>query len=164
MKTITKTFNIYSFGELSEEVQKAVVNKLSDINTDYEWWDGICEDANIIDCKIEGFDIDRGRYCKISKGDFHGLTTAKLILENHGEKSDTFKLATNFLSDGDNLENNDEIDENFDLLEENFREDLERDYLKILIDEYDYRSSEEQIIESIQANEYTFLEDGTIYN
>jgi hypothetical protein len=39
--------------------------------------------------------------------------------------------------------------------------DLEHAYLTMLRDEYAYRTSEEQIIESIRAHAYEFLEDGT---
>ena len=47
--------------------------------------------------------------------------------------------------------------------EEKFLNDISNDYLKILRDEYDYRTSKEAIIESIEANEYDFTENGKIH-
>ena len=54
--------------------------------------------------------------------------------------------------------------EDFDLkaneLEADFLEALGKCYLKILEKEYEYRYSDEAIIETIEANDYCFLENG----
>jgi hypothetical protein len=42
--------------------------------------------------------------------------------------------------------------------------DILYEYLEMLRQEYEYQTSEEAIIETIEANEYTFLEDGTMKN
>ena len=51
--------NTYSFKELSKEAKKKVLERLSQINVDYDQWhDGIIEDAK--ECgKILGIDIDK---------------------------------------------------------------------------------------------------------
>ena len=48
-------------------------------------------------------------------------------------------------------------------LEEDFNKSLAGDYLKMLKDEYEYQSSEEAIIETIEANEYEFTADGELF-
>lgn len=45
-------------------------------------------------------------------------------------------------------------------IEDDFLKSLLNDYLKSLRDEYDYQTSEKAIIETIEANEYEFTEDG----
>lgn len=53
MRTITEVFDVYSFDELSEEVQAKVLDKFRDTNTNYDDWndsiiDGWKEDLNTI--------------------------------------------------------------------------------------------------------------------
>lgn len=69
MRVITDGFNVYEFSELSEETKQKAIKKLSDINTNYEWWDGTCNEVETQGGKIESFDLDRNRSCvlKISK-------------------------------------------------------------------------------------------------
>ena len=52
-------------------------------------------------------------------------------------------------------------------LEEDIIEDARSEADNIyrsLSKEYDYQTSEEAILDTIKANEYTFLEDGSIFN
>lgn len=53
MRTITK--ELYSFNELSDEAKQKALENLSNINTDYEWWD--YEDYTNIG-KIFGIEIE----------------------------------------------------------------------------------------------------------
>lgn len=50
----------------------------------------------------------------------------------------------------------------YDDIEEDFKKALLQDYLSMLQGEYDYQTSEEQVLESIRANEYLFTEDGEL--
>lgn len=163
MRTIE--VNLYSFDELSDEAKKKALDKLCDINTNYDWWDYTYDDAVNIGLKITAFDI---RY-RVIEGEFmlSAPECAERIIEQHGKDCTTSKTAQTFLrelndltSGYDNIEDcpEDEIED----LENSFLEDLLGDYLKILRDEYDYQCSEEAIVETIQANDYEFTEDGKL--
>jgi len=189
MKTVE--IKLYKFEELSEAVQQKVLEKLWDINVDYEWWDFIYDDADNVNLKISGFDIGRGSYCEIEFTQI-SIDTAKAILKNHGETCETYVLAKNFLSEHNRLQNeynkysdlyenmNPETDEEeqqeqeyYDLmksfeddieeLEKEFLNDLSNEYLSNLRKSYDYLTSEEAIKEAIEANDYDFTENGKIY-
>lgn len=55
-----KTINLYEFSELSEQAQKRALRDLCDVNTDYNWWEFLYDQAREIGVQINGFDIDRG--------------------------------------------------------------------------------------------------------
>ena len=55
-----------------------------------------------------------------------------------------------------------EFDKELDTLEYNFQQSLSEDYLSMLKKEYEYKTSEEAIIETIKANDYEFTEDGKL--
>jgi hypothetical protein len=163
MKTIT--INLYKFSELSESAKQKAIAELSDINVSNDWWEYNYEDAKQIGLKITGFDLDRGNY---AKGKIIGTAeeTALLIKENHGPETDTFKLAEGFLLDLEKLELKPESKDRelmIEDLEEYFLKELLGDYLYILKKEYEYRTSKEAIIETIESNDYDFTENGDLY-
>lgn len=167
--------NVYSFNELSESAKQKVLNDLWDINVQYEWWEGTHEDAMNIGLKITSFELDRGGYCN---GEFTNgaCYTAGKILENHGEHCETYKTALTFQAERDEIvntapkdedgefEDERELDLKLDDCENEFLKSLLEDYRIILTKEYEYLTSKEQIIETIEANEYTFTEDGKMEN
>lgn len=65
-----------------------------------------------------------------------------------------------YLSDGANIE--EELEKFAEFLQEVCK-DLSNYFLNCLRNDYDYRTSEECILESIEANEYKFTADGKIY-
>lgn len=165
---------VYKFNELSESAKNKVIEKFYDINVGHDWWSDVYYDAAQIGLKIKGFDIDRGNYCK---GEFliSGCEVAEKIKLNHGEKCETYKTALDFLSDWQKLvekhsdgiskdkvseDNEYEFDQEADELEKDFLKSLCEDYRIILSNEYEYLTSEEAIIETIKANEYEFTSDG----
>ena len=95
MREDVKITKVYRFDELTEEAKEKAIEKLWDINVDYEWWDCVFEDAKTIGLEITEFDIDRGSYCK-GKWIEDAEDAARLILENHGEVCETYKDAINF--------------------------------------------------------------------
>ena len=173
MRTETITKTIYQFNELPEDAKQKAIEKLSDINTDYEWWDCAYEDAANVGLKITGFDLDRASYCKIEYIE-DACHAAHKIIENHGESCDTYKNASEFLKNRDEIVNNAakdengdfeneyELDQKLDEIENEFLKTLSEDYWIILQQEYEYRTSEEAIIETIEANEYEFDENGNL--
>jgi hypothetical protein len=96
-------------------------------------------------------------------------------VENHGENCDTRTLADEYLKDHDKIIDEAERDEDGELADEytvdklldelnaEFQRALGEEYLSILRKEYEYLTSEEAIIETIQANEYEFTEDGKMF-
>ena len=64
MRTYTTEHTVYKFDELDESTKQAAIEKLWDINVDYEWWEFTYEDAANIGLKITEFDLDRHRSCK----------------------------------------------------------------------------------------------------
>ena len=174
MRTITKT--VYSFSELSESAKENAVSELSNINLDYGWWEGTYEDANRISLEITSFGLDRDKHCKGEVVESCYDTANKIMVE-HGESCDTYKLAESFIrdynslvekySDGVNLDvvaedNEYEFDKEAGDLEEEFKSALLEEYASILQNEYEYLYSDEAIIETIEANEYEFDEEGNL--
>jgi len=177
MRIIKTETTTYCFEELPEDIQEKAIENLYDINVDYSWWEFVYEDAENVLLKISEFDIDRASYVK---ADFieYAENTAQKIIENHGDMCETFKTAEEYLkdrkelvkkySDGVNIE---EVAEDNELEFEDETEELDKEFLRaicedyrvMLQNEYEYRTSEESIIETIKANEYEFTADGKIF-
>jgi len=171
MKTI-KT-NIYEFKELSEDAKENALNNLRDLNVYYDWWNTTYEDAKNIGLKITYFGLDRNRH---AEGEFllNAYEVAHKIKENHGKHCETYKTAASFIEDWDKLvseyqqqiDNGDtqDFDEKANEMEEDFLKSLLEDYSMMLQKESEYLQSDTSIIETIEANGYTFEEDGTMRN
>lgn len=150
MRTETITIKYLKFSELTEESKDKAVQTLWSINIDHEWWDGTFDDAKTVGCEITEFDTDRGNSIDFSCD--NAVDTAELIMKHHGKSCDTFKLAKEFFYGEEKTEEN--CTEFVRALGEEFLIQLRR--------EYEYLTSEESIIETIEANEYEFTEDGKI--
>jgi len=164
MRTITTHTTVYKFDELTEEGKRKALENLYDINVDFDWWDSTYDDAETIGCKITEFDLDRGSYCRLTCPDAH--ETARLIVENHGEMCETYKLAKEYLKDYDAAgegPDSDTADEIRDDLNGEFERALGEEYLSLLRQEYEYLTSEEVIKETIEANDYDFTSEGRIF-
>jgi len=175
MREDTITTKVYEFKELSDEAKEAAIQNLADINVDYEWWDAIYEDAKNVGIKITEFDIGRGSYCR---GDFifNAEDVAKKITEEHGEFCETYKTANGFLAEFNKGKREHELSPDYDSEYEEFvdtglyddimnefKRSILEDYRIMLEKEYEYFTSEEAIIETIEANKYEFTEDGKLY-
>jgi len=172
MKTIT--INLYEFDELSDEAKENAIQEHRECGFEYDWWDSIYDDARQNGLKITGFDLYRR--------DITGELTMPMlqsmneIMGNHGELCGTYKMASMFLKQYFLLENdldvinrvdNEEMDV-IDAIKEVAEEGLEgiykqallHEYYMILKTEYEDRTSDEGITESIHCNDYWFTEDG----
>lgn len=138
------TMKIYNYSELSDTAKERVINEMSDINTNHDWWEFVYEEAKSVGIVIESFDLYRGTI-QASINDMDA--TAKTIMLNHGKDCETYHLAKSYLTDFQ--------EENIDFMKDA--------YLSILTNEYDYLTSEKAIIETIEANEYEFYEDGALF-
>jgi hypothetical protein len=173
MKTIQTT--VYEFDELNDDAKEKAREWFREHALDYDWWESIYEDAANIGLRITSFDLERNRHAKGEFKFFGGASQcAGLILTEHGKDCETFKTATAFLKDLEALnkacaevDGDDETNAEFEawqdkrgLLEQDFERSLLEDYSIILQKEYEYQLSNEQVDESIRANEYTFTETG----
>lgn len=156
---------VYEFDELSDEAKEKAREWLRDcIQHDY-WWESTYEDAEHVHLKITSFDLGRAQSIE---GQFteSAEDTAKAIIKEHGKDCETFKTAEKFLADSEANENkrgpapSDHIDDAAEELESEFLKSILEDYRIYLQSEYEYVNSDEQIDESIRANEYTFTESG----
>lgn len=156
----TETRNIYTFNELSEKAKEKASQWLIE-GQDFGFeWDCLKDDAKNIDLELIAYDY--GRYCK---GDFitSAQECAEKILQEHGEKCETYKTAKQFLK-----EYNKAVKQYEKTGSEEVKEELEADFLKSILEDYriltdndyDYMSSEEAIKETMEANEYEFDENG----
>ena len=172
MRTITTTIEAYKFDELSESGKSQAIQSIYNINVDFDWWDQVYEDAKMAGIKITGFDIDRGSYCKLDFID-SGAEVAHYILDNHGETCGTHEQAKRYLAARDTLVDGapkedgeivdeDELDSNLDELRDEFKKAISEEYLSMLRQDYEYQTSKEAIIETIEANEYEFTEEGEL--
>ena len=172
MKTIR--IKVYQFSELSKDTQNKAIEKLRDINVDFDWWRDTYQDAEEIGLKITSFDLDRNRH---AKGEFilSAAEVAQNIINNHGETCETHKTATLFLEDWQPIFNAymDEENEKYESREaEGEMQEIEEEFLNSLLDDYsimlqnecEYLQSDEAITETIEANEYFFTQDGKIFN
>lgn len=165
MRTITpEAYTVYNFNELSEEAQERAIQKLWDINLDYEWYDTIYEDANEIGLKITEVDI----HGHSIDGEFtqYPLYTAEKIIEEHGGMCDTYATAKDYLNKI-KLAKNTGDDNGGDsalsvALDQEFLYNILQDYLSLLRTEYEYLGSEDAIIDTIECNSYEFTVDGEL--
>jgi len=173
MRTITKTYKVYQFEELSEEAKPVAIDWWRESSCSDEWWEYVYEDAENVGIKITGFDCDRGNFCTFDKNNFDADEVSQKILKDHGETCETYDDAETYQSDKAELieqaekdEDGDfvdeyELDEKLAELAEELKTNLQNDYLKMLRNEHEDYFSDKRITENIEANEYEFLEDGS---
>lgn len=153
---------LYSFSELSEQAQQKALENLAYINVEHNWWDDIYQDAKIVGIEIQSFDVEWKPYAN-GKIMNDTMQTAIAICDNHGKETGTYKKAEEFLRIINNYKPDDDVDTREEI-EEDFKRKILHEYAKILKNQYDCRQSKEAIIETIEANDYTFEEDGTLNN
>lgn len=154
MRTIET--NLYQFSELSEQAKQKAIENLWDINVNFNWWGFTYEDAENVGIEIRGFDLDRGGYCDLICDD-DCIEVAQNIIKNWGSDCDGYSIAQKFIEDFKTVSEDDLSD-----LEQQFTKDLSYVYLEMLREEYKYQTSEQAIIETIEANEYEFTENGKL--
>ena len=162
--------NIFKFNELNEEAKQNAISNLYNINIDHNWWEFIYEDAKNIGLKITSFNLDRNRHAK-GKFILNAPEVAQNILSNHGKECETYKTAESFFfllqpifnaymdEESEKYESSESEDE-MQELEDDFFNSLLEDYSIILQNACDYLQSDESIIDTIEANDYEFTEDG----
>ena len=176
MRTETTTRTLYRYDELTEDGKRAAIEGLADINVDHDWWDCLYEDAKTVGIKLTSFDLDRSRG---ATGNFieGAEDTANLVIDNHGEPCETYKTSQGYISDRAELvkkysdgkainivseDNEYDFDAECDELDAEYLKSIIEDYSILLQKEYEYLTSDDAIVETIEANEYEFTEDGEL--
>lgn len=170
----------YKFADLSKDAKQTAIEHFSDINVDYKWWKWTLEDAENVGITIKEFDLE---YRGSIDGSliWSGEDVCKAIIETHGKDCKTHKIAAEYsqkyaelsksylildvkekMTQADMYDERHELDAESEDLSEVLEAKLLIAYLEILKNEYEYLQSEEAIIESIEANNYEFEEDGTL--
>lgn len=158
MRQVTVTY--YKFSELPEDAQDRAIERLQDINVHDGWWDHIEREARNLGFEFRMFDIAR---CSIEIDLLDEPSDiCKGILIDHGPDAATYKLASDYRY-GTSLSgwHFDDDDRN-DPAHKEFINALAQEYLSLLRDEYEYLTSREAVIKSIEVNEYEFTETGEI--
>lgn len=168
MRTETKIIHVYKFSELDPATQDKAIDRLYDLNVDHDWYEFVYEDAERIGAKITGFDLDRGQSIDFELvSQIYKVMAA--ILNEHGKDTDTHKLAVQYgialgaIPSDSEGEHNEDDQEAIETLTTEFTQQLGECYRIMLQREYDYQTSCEAIIETIEANDYEFTEDGKLY-
>jgi hypothetical protein len=87
--------------------------------------------------------------------------TAQTIISDFGEAMELSIVSKQFLADRDALIEKYGDDSDLDELESEYHHDLNEAMLQWLREEYEYLILDEAVIDSIEANNYEFTEDGT---
>lgn len=190
MRTETIERTLYQFAELSDDAQQHAIEKLWDVNVDYDWWEFAYETIQKageclgIDCTVSGFDLDRGAYVALSGryryrkdwraalaqefGDDTLATLAKIGDELQAAQRPAFYSASAELrrpyygrdGTGYDIDQEKGADVTDNLIDA--LRSFEHWALTLLRREYEYLTSDDAIKEMIEANEYEFDQDGNL--
>jgi hypothetical protein len=157
-----ETVAVYKFSELDDEAKGKARDWFLQGFPNYDWWQCVYDDAEMIGLKIIEFDEYNVKAKFIDKA----TDCAKSIMREHGENCETYKTAEAFMQDieplsVDNLDG--KHDDEIEKLEKDFLKSLSEDYRIMLRKEYEYLTSTEHIDESIISNEYEFTANGKIF-
>jgi len=168
----TKQYNVYKFNELSKEAQEQAIYNLQDINVAHNWWSYIYGMFQQCGIKIKSFDIYRYQieiefiediedvFSKLIK-DFalypaeHIASRYQLMIErkkqealnNEGVDPSDFSV---------------ECEETYDDICDSFKHKIKNEIFDTLKKDYDYLTSEKSIVETIELNDYDFLDNGEL--
>ena len=171
MRIAVKKTKVYKFNELPLNMKEKAVQNLYDINVDQEWWeydyDYFHDELKTIGiaCNKFYFSLNRDYYIAMDKP---SIEDPRLLLKSAGFDLRCKEARDIMYSDGVDINTNhyagartsNSIDN--DKLNDFIKEKLEC-FLSRLRKDYEYLSSREAILETIEANDYDFTEDGKIY-
>jgi hypothetical protein len=163
MKTIE--IKVYKFDELDEQTKEKVIDNYRHINVeDTFWYDWIKEDFNRLGLEIQEFDFYRN-YAKIYIDNFKD--TSESILQEFGDSVGVKQTAKNYLDRYNKIQANykedEDIERELEILDEEYEKEYSEDILSYLRLNYEWETTDEAIIETIEANDYDFTTDGKIY-
>jgi|TARA_Y100000289_G_C3902601_1_gene140070 hypothetical protein len=164
MRTIE--IKVYKFEELDKQTQEKVIENYRYINVeDSSWYYWIQEDFSRLGLEIQEFNLDRGNYAKIYIDNFED--TSKNIIEYFGDSVLIKQTAKNYLDEFNKIQANfkedEDIERELEILDEEYEKEYSEDILSYLRANYEYEISDQAIIETIEANDYDFTNNGKIY-
>tara|TARA_R100001509_G_scaffold72137_2_gene40242 strand:+ start:137 stop:628 length:492 start_codon:yes stop_codon:yes gene_type:complete len=163
MKTIE--IKVYKFEELDKQTKEKVIENYRYINVeDTFWYDWIKDDFNRLGLEIQEFDLNRN-YVKIYIENFED--TSNYIIEEFGDNVLIKQTAKNYLKElkeiVSNFKEDEDIDREFETLDEKYQHEFVADILSYLRAEYEYQISDEALDEFFINNDYDFTTEGKIY-
>lgn len=195
MKTIKKTYKVYNYNELSEDVKEKVIEKFASINVDYSGWQNEWYEDDYLHeiAKKYGLEIVLSEMCfDLGRGEFlyfetynHGnkenyqkgiiITDHKKFMKKAGcdlrkvKHVQDYQLGIDHEHFGGGVGKNIlKIDYNLDYLPEGYEDKLHqclKDFIEEILDQvkksYNYLTSREAIEDTIRANEFEFLKNGS---
>lgn len=171
----------YQFEELDEQTKEKAIDNCRYISVDDDYWyEFIKEDLISVGIELRSFDIDRGSFAEIHIDDMY--ISGEKIIESHGENCETYKIAQRYIEEYDTIkdkmdnleciENDDsdeehlnklmQLDNDLEDLDEEYQKEFSEEVLSILRSEFEYMTSDEHIIEILDANESEFTDQGEI--
>lgn len=148
MKKVSIT--LYEFKELSAEAQKKVLVDLADINVFFDWWEDTYKDAESIGLKITGFDSNLNCTGHLL---FGSEIISKKISNSYKEEGIMGNLSERIIE---------ELLQGFPVKEWLLKELLVY-YSNMLREESKELLGDANVIATIEANDYWFREDGTVF-
>ena len=181
MKIVKKEYQVFEYHELSGDSKQRVLENLHDINTDYDWWENdYCDFKDtLIDigirCDNFYFSLEQDfyismsdpcvidpklflRYCAI---DLRTVDAREIMDMGIGIETNCFEMGRT----GNSIEQYYRLgitQKTENKLNEGLSKILDA-FLYLLKQEYEVRTGKEEIIDTIEVNEYRFLEDGTLF-
>tara|TARA_R110000764_G_scaffold94491_3_gene178288 strand:- start:93 stop:590 length:498 start_codon:yes stop_codon:yes gene_type:complete len=154
----------FLFEELDEQTKEKVIENNRTINVDSNFWYE-CELENFkheLKIKVNEFDVYRTEINITIENSFE---TAQGIVNFFGKESSIVYSAKTFIRDMIFIEekyehDGEKLEEELEYLEEEFRGEIAEEILSMLTSQYEYETSDDEIKETIIANEYEFTEDG----
>lgn len=140
-----RTTKVFQFSELGESAQNKVLVDMANLNTDEDWWRATYTDSELAGVRVGSFDLDT-KEIVLSISDLDD--TADIMITTHGKVTATNKAALIYDKTGD---------------KEAFIKQLRTDLLDRLALELEYLISDDAIKATIEANEYVFRSDGTLF-
>ena len=146
MKTIE--LKAYEFSELNDKAKEKVLQEYCSLNVDNEYWWEFCSlEFKDLGLKINSFDIYRQEIDIDFTDNINEFCIN--VINNFGDE-DIINVCEDYLKNkGD---------------KQYYKKLIAEEVLTSLTNEYDYLISEESVIETIEANEYYFNEEGININ
>jgi len=157
MKTIE--IKAYEFSELNKKAKDKILCDFIDINTNYDWWDIVYDEFNYLGLKVNSFDIYRQTIDIEFKNDIKEFCNNVI---NNWHDTDLVNICDDYLANENNT--NKELDSKSTINESYYKRLIADEVLTTLANEYYYQTSNEAIIETIEANDYLFTENGKSLN
>ena len=150
MRTIRT--KVFKFSELNAHSQSKAIELMSYCLVEDRWWEDMYSDAKDVGITITSFDFYNG---KITNKLFDPMAVALKVTSNHGEHTATYAIASDYLK---NI--SDDCATDYD---QEFISNIMEEYLILLKKELEWLTSRCAIEEFINANQYEFYADGSLF-